>query len=113
MAVAPNDSYEIRASGLDGTLERIVRRDHDLIATTPDHIDVLIEDAVNREGRAERRRQLREYYLKVPVPETHPAFDEATSDEAGHLWVREYDLPGEEGPDPVWTVFDPDGQVLG
>ena len=75
MAVAPNDSYEIRASGLDWTLERIVRRDHDLIATTPDHIDVLIEDAVNREGRAERRRQLREYYLEVPVPETHPAFD--------------------------------------
>ena len=113
MAVAPNDTYEVRVFGLDGTLKRIVRRDHDLIATTPEHIDALIADVVTREERAERRRQLREYYLEVPVPETHPAFDEAMSDEAGHLWVREYNLPGEGDPDPVWTVFDPDGQVLG
>ena len=113
MVVSPNDSYEIAAFGLDGTLKRIVRRDHTLVAPTPDHTDVLIERAVSGEERPERRRQLREYYLAAPVPETHPAFDEAMSDEVDHLWVREYDLPGEEGPNPVWTVFDPGGQVLG
>ena len=35
------------------------------------------------------------------------------ADDAGHLWVREYDLPREENPVPLWTVFDPEGRVLG
>ena len=34
-------------------------------------------------------------------------------DATGHLWVREYDFPREERPVPLWTVFDPDGRVLG
>jgi len=113
MAVAPSDSYEIRAFGLDGTLKRIVRRNHALVAPTPDHTDLLIERAVTGQERPERRQQLREYYMAAPVPETHPAFAEAMSDEVGHLWVREYEIPGEEGANPVWTVFDPGGQVLG
>ena len=54
-----------------------------------------------------------EYYLEVPLPETYPAYAAAMSDLADHLWVREFSLPGEEPGNPVWTVFDPDGQVLG
>ena len=41
--VAVNDSYEISAFGADGTLRRIVRREHDLIPTTPAHLDAYIE----------------------------------------------------------------------
>ena len=116
MAVAPNDSYEIRVFDLDGGLRRIVRRDHDLVVPTSVHIDATIERRVAgipEEERAERRQQMRESYQEVPLPETFPAFERALADVADHLWVQEYDLPGEEGPNPVWTIFDPDGRVLG
>ncbi len=49
----------------------------------------------------------------MPVAETFPAFAQVAADALGHLWVREYDLPGEERANPLWTVFDPDGRVLG
>ena len=42
-----------------------------------------------------------------------PAFSTVLADDTGHLWVREYDLPREENPAPLWTVFDPEGRVLG
>ncbi|MDE2795970.1 MAG: hypothetical protein OXL34_14205 [Gemmatimonadota bacterium] len=116
VAIAPNDTYEIRVFGLDGTLKRIVRRDHDLVASTEAHIDAEIEDRVARrpeEERAERRQELREDFQEVPFPETFPAFAEAMADLVDHLWVREYEIPGEGGANPVWTVFDPEGRVLG
>ena len=116
VAIAPNDTYEIRVFGLDGTLRRIVRRDHELVASTEAHIDAEIEDRVARrpeEERAERRRELREDFQQIPLPETFPAFAEATADLVGHLWVKEYEIPGEGGAGPVWTVFDPEGRVLG
>ncbi len=116
VAIAPNDTYEIRVFGLDGTLKRIVRRDHDLVASTEAHIDAEIEDRVARrpeEERAERRRQLREDLQDIPLPETFPAFAAAMADLVDHLWVREYEIPGEGGAGPVWTVFDPEGRVLG
>lgn len=30
-----------------------------------------------------------------------------------HLWVKEYETPGEERPGTLWTVFDPEGHALG
>ena len=116
VAVAQNDTYEIKAFDLDGTLTRIVRRDHELVVPTSAHMDAYIERqvaATPEEERAGRRRELREYHRDRPMPETHPAYDAAMADLAGHLWVREYHLPGEEVPGPVWTVFDRDGRVLG
>lgn len=116
VAIAPNDTYEIRVFGLDGTLKRIVRRDHDLVPSTEAHIDAEIEDRVAQrpeEERAERRQELREDFQDIPLPETFPAFAAATADLVGHLWVREHELPGEGRANPVWTVFDPEGRVLG
>ena len=114
--VAPNDDYEVRAYGPTGMLELIVRTDHALIAPTPAHLDAEIERRVALrppEEQAERRRGLRETFDEVPVAETFPAFDEIVADALGHLWVQEYDLPGEERENLLWTVFDPEGRVLG
>ncbi len=47
------------------------------------------------------------------MPETFPAFDQILADALGNLWIQEYDLPGQERPDPLWTVFDEEGRVLG
>ena len=33
--------------------------------------------------------------------------------ELDHLWVEEYEAPGEDQPGVLWTVFDPEGRVLG
>ncbi|MCY4574646.1 MAG: hypothetical protein OXF01_17835, partial [Gemmatimonadetes bacterium] len=47
-----------------------------------------------------------EDFQQIPLPETFPAFAAATADLVDHLWVREYELPGEGGPNPVWTARD-------
>lgn len=116
VVVAPSDTYEIKAFGPDGTLQRIVRREHDLVVSTSAHIDAEIElqAAQADEGEEETvRQELRERYELVPLPENFPAFRTAMADLTGHLWVREFELPGEDRSIPVWTIFDPDGRVLG
>lgn len=114
--VGSNDTYEIRVYSTGGTLKRIVRREHDLIPITPAHLDAYIERLVAglpEPERAARRREEREEYRDVGLPNTHPAFRRVLADEVDHLWIQEYTLPGEAGPNPVWTVFDPEGHVLG
>ena len=115
--VASNDSYEVRAYGADGSLMRIVRLDHDLIPVTSAHRDAYVERqalAADPGGvTAETPGQLRDFYRDVPLPDTHPAFVTAMADALDHLWVQEHNLPGEGGPNPLWTVFDPEGRVLG
>ena len=60
-----------------------------------------------------RTKTKRRCGASTPLAETFPAFSRILSDAAGNLWVREYDFPGEERSAPLWTVFDPDGRVLG
>jgi len=116
VVVSSNDTYEIRVYSTDGTLKRIVRREHALIPTTPAHLDAYIERGaagLPEPQRAARIREEQEEYRDVRLPETHPAFRRVLADELNHLWIREYTLPGEAGPNPIWTVFDPEGHVLG
>ena len=42
-----------------------------------------------------------------------PAFTSVMVDGRNHLWVEEYELPGEERPGSLWTVFDAQGRVQG
>ena len=108
--------YEIKAYGADGALARIVRREHSPRVPTPEDVEAYIEsevlpdypDATPSEQEDRRRR-----YRSVPVAEHFPAFTSIMVDALDHLWIREYDLPREERPAPLWTVFDPEGHVLG
>ena len=59
------------------------------------------------------RQKKREQYRSVRVAEVLPAFTSVIVDRLNHLWVEEYEAPGEERPGLLWTVFDPDGRVLG
>lgn len=116
LVVAPNEHYEVRAHHPTGALGLIVRREHSPITPTSAHMEAYIDRWVAPRPPAEqaqRRRELREMHAEVPVAETFPAFDRVVADALGHLWVREYDLPGEERANPLWSVFDPDGRVLG
>ena len=99
--VSPSDAYEIRAYATDGALARIVRLDHTPIPATA---------ALRALAHGE---DLPEHLQAMPLPESLPAFRAVMSDALDHLWVREYPVPGRETSGPLWTVFDPEGRVLG
>ena len=99
--VSPNDHYEIRAYRTDGSLARIVRRGRDVRSPTQTDLD---------DYRAARSPN--DALKAVPLPESFPAFSAIEVDLLGHLWVREYNLPGEDDR-ALWTVFDPEGVALG
>lgn len=64
-------------------------------------------------GGPARLQMLRAAAEEAPLVESYPAFRAMLSDPLGHLWVREYDLPGADRPAPIWTVFDAGGHALG
>ncbi len=107
VAVGVSSRYEIKALEADGSLARIVRREHNPRAVTSAEVDAHIE------GRRFFSEASRREYRSVPVAEHFPAFTSIMSDALDHLWVREYDLPRQDRPAPLWTVFDSEGQVLG
>ena len=108
--------YEIRAFRDDGALARIVRRDH--LSRAPTEADRGFHVERELSSVTEPMSQDSEDYLRrrlesAPLAKVFPAFSSVKGDAAGNLWVREYVLPGEEGPAPLWTVFDSGGRVLG
>jgi len=107
--------YEIKAYAADGSLARIVRLEHVPRATTAGDVETHIAARVARiaEESTAARTQVREDNEATPVAEYFPAFASVRSDAVGHLWVKEYELPGARRPAQLWTVFDPDGRVLG
>jgi len=113
VVVSPNNRYEIRAYGADGTLMRIVRRDQDVRSPTAadveDHLAREYADA-SQEERAAALADLRD----MPRVEAFPAFRRIVGDRLGFLWVEEYPMPGgKDDAVPLWTVFDVDGRVRG
>ena len=108
--VSPNDSYEIRAYDGDGTLVRIVRRDHELRSPTQAELDAVLADSYADRSEEDQLR-LRALHEGMTLVEFFPAFSALQSDPQGYLWVQEYKFPEQDG--NIWTVFDPDGQVQG
>ena len=108
--VSPNDRYELRAYSSDGSLTRIIRRDHELRSPTQSELDAWLAERYADLPDDRRTRLFQQLDGMAPV-EFFPAFEALESDPLGYLWVQEYPLPGEQ--DNVWTVFDPVGRVMG
>ncbi len=128
IVVGNTNRYELRAYRADGSLARIVRREHELRSVTPDDVEWIYESVDSRQ---------RERLQSVPVADHYPVFERVLADASGHLWVLEYPVPMEPtgvgapgfpfsptrdlahlarmaAPVPLlWTVFDPEGRVLG
>ena len=113
VVVSPTDRYEIKAFAKDGTLAKIVRRAHEPRSPTQAHAEAYIEERVSRIPSEDIRAQQRREYRSIPVAERFPAFASVIADALDHLWVEEYEVEGEERPGSLWTVFDPEGRVLG
>ncbi len=105
VAIGVQDSYEIRAFASDGSLVRVVRREGDIESPTQTDLDEYYARRyadLPDEDRISNLNAVRD----MPLVESWPAFEAILSDRTGHLWVREYDAA-------LWTVFDPEGRVLG
>lgn len=108
--VAPTDRYELHAYASDGSLARIVRRDHELTRPTQADVDAWIQGRLAELPEERRERYQAQTEVMTPV-EFFPAFGDVKPDAAGCLWVQDYNLPGQDR--SLWTVFDPSGRVLG
>ncbi len=113
IVITPTNRYEIKVFAQDGSLTRIVRRDHVLRTPTATHVEGYIEARVARFADPEARERERRGFELVPVGEYLPSFASVMADALGYLWVEEFEPPGEELPNVLWTVFDPDGSMLG
>ena len=90
-------------------------------APTAEEVEGHIEERVSSSvppnlkpgGIEEYLEDQRNGYRAAPVAERMPALTSIIVDRLDHLWVEEYELPGEERPGSLWTVFDPEGRVLG
>lgn len=115
VVIGPTDRYEFKAFAANGTLTRIVRRDHAPRPPTEAHLQAHIEGEVNRipSEMVELKAQTRREYQSVPVADRLAAYSSVMADALDHLWVEEYEAPGEEVEGVLWTVFDAEGRVLG
>lgn len=97
VVAGPNDAYELRMHGPHGAVERIIRLDRSPVSPDEGHRRALVEEDPNPDR-------------DVPMAATLPMFDRVIGDDLGCLWVRDYNMPGE---DTVWwTVFDAEGAVI-
>ena len=108
--VSSHDRYEFKAYATDGSLVRIVRREYE--TRMPVAADILVDPRLRPELRIPLEREM-ERVSQSEIAPTFPAFSLVMSDAAGYLWVREYQPPKERRPVPLWTVFNPEGRVLG
>lgn len=111
--VSPSDRYEIRAYGPEGTLQRIVRRDHSVRLPTEADLESYRNGQLESIRGSEYRETMTPVLAALEVPPSFPAFSAIEVDALGYLWVREYDMPGEERDHSLWTVYDSGGIVQG
>lgn len=109
--VAPNDTYEIRIHARDGSLESIVRKQHEQLDVTDADVEALKEQQLSGNMPQGMRDAMVGILDDTPIRETMPAFDSVMVDRVGNLWVEEYRRPGDTL--PRWTVFNRDGELLG
>ena len=110
VVITTTSRYELKAFTRDGVPARIVRRGHEPRAPSEAEIEAEIQTKglIALPGSEPTRRPYRS-----SVAEHYPAFSSVMSDAVDHLWVREYESPGEERPRSLWTVFDAEGRVQG
>lgn len=104
------DGYNVEVFEPSGRLVRIIRRTWEPEAVTPEHGAMHIEETVARVGSPAQEAEIRQYLGALPLPEAFPPHGSLLGDLTNHLWVSDFDKPGEDS--RIWTVFDPEGIAL-
>lgn len=112
VAFGRTETYEVRAFRADGSLARIVRRDHEPAGPTRAELDARLEELI-LQRRPDVREHLQDIVAEVPMVESFPAFGPMLGDALGYLWVAEFRRPGDDPSRTVWTVFDGEGVAQG
>lgn len=110
VVVSATDTYELQAFDAEGMPTRIIRRGHLASSPTQDQLNAYFLERYTDSDPEERAQQM-ERVAEMPLVDAFPAYADVKSDPLGHLWVQEYQLPGDE--QVIWTVFDREGRVLG
>ncbi|MXW17141.1 MAG: hypothetical protein F4123_08795 [Gemmatimonadetes bacterium] len=111
-AIGDTETYEIRGYRSDGSLARIVRRDHETRIPTQAEQDQVFRNRFA--GLSEEDREPRmAVAADVPLAESFPAYSRIRGDALGNLWVAEFKLPDARYEGTLWTVFDREGRALG
>jgi len=110
LVMSANDTYELRVVDAQGVLTNIIRRDHDAASPTQADLDAYYAERF-ADSPPEQRTQQMASVADMPLVGTYPAFSKVMADPLDNLWVQEYQRPGDE--QVIWTVFGPDGSVLG
>lgn len=106
---ASSETYEIQLVDSAGRLERIIGRPVPNRPVTSSDIEAFKEEFVQESGfESWARRRVSD----LEFPETMPAYGTVAVDALGNIWVAEYSL-GREDRTGRWTVFNPDGRMLG
>lgn len=112
--VTEGKEFEYSELELDGTVRRIVRKEHEPAPVTNELIEEYKAhalDAVSADPGASPelvRRSLDEAEYASRLPALHP---DPKVDPLGHLWIRRYHFPRVDARE--WEVFDSDGVWLG
>lgn len=102
-------TFEILEYSANGRLRRIIRRDVDLRVTEVDKARYREGELTGKQGEARVAAELR---LSTTVfPKTIPAFQRIVVDPSGRIWAQDQ-LRANHVP-LKWTVFDPNGKMLG
>lgn len=112
VAVATNDTYEIRLFDPTGQLRRVVRRLVEPVPVTADDIERYKQrqlEAASGAMASQFRTMMERQLDEAPYPATMPAYTAAMFDGMGRLWVRESTHLDEP---PKWAVFDHEGALL-
>jgi hypothetical protein len=109
LAVATQESPEIRVFGADGVLRRIIRTGIPMPAVTEEHLAAAFER--QREAMpAERRAQMVTRPEWPDAGKVVPPFGSVEIDDAGNFWFADYDdrirTPG------TWSVHDREGRLI-
>jgi hypothetical protein len=98
------DAFEFQMRGMDGTLLALVQLDRN-------RRGMPAEVRAARDARLrEASPQVREFWGRVPLPDSLPTHGRLVLDRAGTLWVQAYTVLDEE---EFWYVFDARGRWLG
>jgi hypothetical protein len=109
--VASNDSYEVLIHTRDGSLQSIVRTQHENLEVTDADVETFKEQQLASDMPSGMRDRMAEVLENTPIRETLPAYRSILLDRIGNLWVEEYNRPGDTV--PRWTVFTSEGEALG
>ncbi|MBA3557787.1 MAG: hypothetical protein H0W30_04220 [Gemmatimonadaceae bacterium] len=105
------DSYEIGVYTPGGVLRQLIRKQHKALDVTPEDIKAYEKKRLEEASDENWKRLNRRFLEKMDYPKTMPPLSRILVDASGNVWVREYGRSTDE--QPRWTVFDPEGRMLG